>query len=236
MPVQHPALVRRDRAVEDEHLKNESAFRKQATALKKQKRYDEAVRFLRLAREEQYKTDFQYDMQTLLRVPKYLMLAGRYDEAVLELKDLLAGKWITNAGSWLSRDVFDRQMVLDVLLEAAQNTGDEVLVKYCQEESSRFENDIVRARVEDVKMDFRKTYERAGTDLGVISGGCGFDDQPCAKWHGFVVSVLGKTEGWPTMDDVDAVAIFHPDTYHRIDYLNPLIDEELIMAAKRRQG
>ena len=81
---------------------------------------------------------------------------------------------------------------------------------------------IVKARLEDVRREFRKIFREVGTDLGRVSSDCGFADEPCAKFHGTVISVLGKTERYPTLDNLDANALFNADTYHRIDYVDPI--------------
>ena len=81
---------------------------------------------------------------------------------------------------------------------------------------------IVKARLEDVRREFRKIFREVGTDLGRVSSDCGFEDEPCAKFHGMVISVLGKAKGYPTLEDVDAHALFNSDTYHRVDFVDPL--------------
>ena len=73
-----------------------------------------------------------------------------------------------------------------------------------------------------MRREFRKIFREVGTDLGRVSSDCGFEDEPCAKFHGMVISVLGKTEGYPTLDDLDANVLFNADTYHRIDYVDPI--------------
>jgi len=90
--------------------------------------------------------------------------------------------------------------------------------------------------MEEVRKNFKRIFKETGFDLGVVSSDCGCTGEPCEKWHGFVLSVLGKTKGWPTIDDIDATAIFHPDTYHRIDFLDEYADAELIAQAKRKQA
>ena len=204
------------------HLERERSARKQATALKKQKRYEEAVRFLRVAREEQYKTSFWYDINTLLRIPKYLILAGKFNAAIAEAKELLSGKWNVCGQDTAEGKAIFRQAILDVIEEAAGKSGDKSLASLCTKKASAYNDNIVKARLEDVRREFRKIFREVGTDLGRVSSDCGFEDEPCAKFHGMVISVLGKTEGYPTLDDLDANALFNADTYHRIDYVDPI--------------
>lgn len=80
---------------------------------------------------------------------------------------------------------------------------------------------IVDARLAEVKKEFAKIFKEVGTDIGRISGDCGSSDDPCAKWHGKLISVLGKEKGYPTLEDVDAHAVFNSDTYHRVDFVDP---------------
>lgn len=207
---------------EEIHLERERAARKQATELKKQKRYEEAVRFLRVAREEQYKTSFWYDINTLLRIPKYLILAGKFNAAIAEAKELFSGNWNICGQDTAEGKAIIRQAILEVIAEAAEKSGDESLRSLCAEKSKSNEDNIVKARLADIRIEFAKTFKELGTDIGRISGDCGSSDDPCAKWHGKLISVLGKAKGYPTLEDVDAHALFNSDTYHRVDYVDPI--------------
>jgi tetratricopeptide (TPR) repeat protein len=61
--------------------------------LKKEKRYDEAVECLRKARNAQYNTDEFWSIDTLLRIPKCLILAKQYKEAYDEAMQISEFKW-----------------------------------------------------------------------------------------------------------------------------------------------
>jgi tetratricopeptide (TPR) repeat protein len=74
-------------------LEIENKYRRQATQLKKEKRYDEAVECLRKARNAQYNTDEFWSIDTLLRIPKCLILAKQYKEAYDEAMQISEFKW-----------------------------------------------------------------------------------------------------------------------------------------------
>ena len=174
------------------HLERERTARKQATALKKQKRYEEAVRFLRVAREEQYKTSLWYDIGTLLRIPKYLILAGKFNAAIAEAKELLSGKWnICGQDSAEGRAII-KQSILDVIAEAAEKSGDESLRSLCEEKAKSHEGNVVKARLSDAL----KRCRESGYDLARISDSCGECNAECEGLHGRIISVFGRTPGW----------------------------------------
>ena len=206
---------------EEIHLERERAARKQATELKKQKRYEEAVRFLRVAREEQYKTSFWYDINTLLRIPKYLILAGKFNAAIAEAKELLSGKWNVCGQDTAEGKAIIRQAILDVIEEAAEKSGDKSLASLCTKKASAYNDNIVKARQHDALREFTKSYNETECDLARISDSCGECNAECEGLHGRIISVFGRTHGFPKLSDIDAHLLFGGEVGHRIE---PIIE------------
>lgn len=92
----------------------------------------------------------------------------------------------------------------------------------------------LEGRKAEVLEEFNRHYRELGTDLGMISSDCGETDAPCAKWHGRIISVLGRTAGFPTLADIDAEAVFGGDLPHRVEYVDELIDADEIARQKAR--
>ena len=90
----------------------------------------------------------------------------------------------------------------------------------------------VEGRKAEVLEEFNRRYRELGTDLGVISSDCGDPGAPCARWHGRIISVLGRTAGFPTLADVDAEAVFGDDLPHRVEYVDEMIDADEIARQK----
>lgn len=71
--------------------------------------------------------------------------------------------------------------------------------------------------------------EEAGLDLAVISSH-GAEDA-CSNWEGVVISLTGKTPGYPTLDDAKASKeIFHPNckhSFHSIRELDSLHPDDI---------
>ena len=66
-------------------------------------------------------------------------------------------------------------------------------------------------------------------DLAIISSDCGNSyAAPCTPWHGRIISVSGRSFGWPTLADVDADAVFHGEIKHRLEYVDKTVDAEEI--------
>ena len=65
----------------------------------------------------------------------------------------------------------------------------------------------------------RETYVdsmvKEGRDLARVSRH-GSECPLCASWEGGVVSLTGKTEGYPTLADADGAGLFHPRCRHRL--------------------
>ncbi|OPX79371.1 MAG: Phage minor capsid protein 2 [Methanosaeta sp. PtaB.Bin039] len=56
-----------------------------------------------------------------------------------------------------------------------------------------------------------------GHDLAVIIGGVGSNTcEVCKAWVGRTVSLTGKTQGYPTLDDARAEGFMHPNCTHNI--------------------
>lgn len=53
-------------------------------------------------------------------------------------------------------------------------------------------------------------------DLAYITSYSGCTCDICQKWEGKIVSLTGKTEGYPTLDDALAEGMFHPNCLHRL--------------------
>ena len=78
---------------EEKWIKMECQLRKHALKLKKEKRFAEAAECLKKARDAQYKTSQYWSKDTLLRIPKYFLLAGLYKEAYNEAMLISEIKW-----------------------------------------------------------------------------------------------------------------------------------------------
>lgn len=215
---------------EKELLAEEKKFRKMATALKKEKRYDEAVECLRKAREFEYRTSFYYDCRTLLRVPEYLILAKRFDEAFDEAMAIANFKWpvagmvdgtMDEAKGWL------RGEALRVAMRAGHGADDSAKVREVHRLMKEEEEAIGRGRVADIKKEFEKHYRDSGCDVGRITEHC--DCVPVVllkKWNGRYISVLGKVKGLPTLDDAYEAGIFAADCCsHRVYPVFPEFDD-----------
>lgn len=186
-------------------LKRESELRKQATAYKRAKQYDKAVESLRVARQQQYQTSCFYDLSTLLRIPQYLILAGRYQEAIDEANGILRGKWKYNEQLFADWRELSKQYILEVMLEAAEKTGSKEIVRRCKASLTKVPERLVQVRIEKVRSDF----DGRQCDLGIISSDSGGEPhEPCYPWHGCIISVGGKVHGLPTLADIDAQVVF----------------------------
>lgn len=218
-------VERKPSAVESAMLKRESELRKQATAYKRAKQYDKAVESLRAARQQQYKTSCFYDLSTLLRIPQYLILAGRYQEAIDDANDILRGKWKYKEQLLADWRELSKQYILEVMLEAAEKTGSKEIVRRCKASLTKVPERLVQVRIEKVRSDF----DGGQCDLGIISSDCGGGPhEPCYPWHGRIISVGGKVHGLPTLADIDAQVVFGGECGHSLEYVDELLDAEEI--------
>ena len=55
-----------------------------------------------------------------------------------------------------------------------------------------------------------------GQDLAYITSYATCQCDICTQWEGKIVSLTGKTEGYPTLDDALAEGMFHPNCLHRL--------------------
>lgn len=62
--------------------------------------------------------------------------------------------------------------------------------------------------------------QEAGTELVVVIGPRDKDD-PCLDWVGAVLSVSGRTRGFPTVADATRDGLFHPGCRHNLAVYNP---------------
>ncbi|MBQ3344440.1 MAG: hypothetical protein IJG84_21250 [Kiritimatiellae bacterium] len=196
-------------------MERESELRKQATAYKRLKQYDKAVEFMRAARRQQYQTPMWYDIETLLRIPKYLILAGRYQEAIDEAADILRGKWgvsgTAEGNGQREARAYAAMRTHDVAAEAARRMGNSAVAAE-HEQAARFaESSMPSMRVADIKDEARTCRWTIGR-----IGDCGLKDGPCAKWHGKCISVDGRNRKYLSIDDVDLQAVFGNDNPHGV--------------------
>lgn len=196
-------------------LARENAFRKQATAYKRQKQYDKAVEMMRAARDCQYTTSLYYDIKTLLRIPKYLILAGRFREAVAEVDDILQGKWGITGTAAGNGQREARAIVSwsahEVAADAAHKMGDETLAMRHEQEAKTAEDSLPYMRVADLKDEARDDC----WTIGRIED-CGLKGEPCEKWHGKLISIDGGSLKYPSINDVDIRAVFGNDNPHSV--------------------
>ena len=221
---------------EKQLLAEEKKFRKMATALKKEKRYDEAVECLKKARELQYQTSLWYDIKTILRVPEMLLKANRPREAYDEAMSIADFKW--NVAGMVKGTMEEtkhnlRFEALRVAYRSALAMENTELLRKANRFLNEFTEERVlsrslgQARTRDIKSEFRENYETAGHDVGQICDTCWcMTNEINDKWNGRYISVLGKTKGLPTIEDALADGIFCcDDCCHRVDMVFPDLDE-----------
>ena len=78
------------------------------------------------------------------------------------------------------------------------------------------------------------TITRAtGSDLVMVSddGGTADSCDVCQRWAGRILSITGKTKGFPTVDEARADGVFHPNCIHTLEP----VDEDLDAAEIKRQ-
>lgn len=64
-----------------------------------------------------------------------------------------------------------------------------------------------------------------GNDLVQVSIN-GSDHPACADWEGKILSLTGKTNGYPTVDDAESDGLWHPNCKHTINPIEPEIAKE----------
>lgn len=219
--------------VERAMLDREAELRRQATAYKRQKKYDKAVEMMRVARKQQYETSLWYDIKTLLRIPDYLILAGRYQEAIDEATDLLNGRWKYREMQDAGFAATAKSWIHETIAEAAEKMGNSAAATKSRKSADSALAKIAVARRAQAENEWRKNLRETGSDLARISDccDCAFAD-PCAAWHGRIISVFGKTPGFPALADLDTETIFGGELGHRLDYVNEAFDDAEIALQK----
>lgn len=81
---------------------------------------------------------------------------------------------------------------------------------------------VVRTKLSQAYTDgVKKEGQELGMDLGVISDHGAKDD--CKQWEGVVVSLSGKTSGFPTLKEAQATnEVFHPNCQHTVHLIRDL--------------
>ena len=220
--------------VEQAMLEREAELRKQATAYKRQKNYDKAVEMMRAARKQQYQTSTWYDIRTLLRIPDYLILAGRYQEAINEANDLLNGKWKYREQQDAGFAKTAKSWIHETIAEAAEKMGDSSIAEKSRKAADSSIAKIALARRSQVEKDCRKQLKEVGHDLVQIADCCdSLPSDSCRAWHGRIISAFGRVPGFPTLADLDVETIFGGELGHRLDYVDETIDVREIERQKR---
>ena len=70
-----------------------------------------------------------------------------------------------------------------------------------------------------------------GSDLMRISTG-GDPDCDCFAWEGCIVSISGKTKGFPSYEDARRGGCFHPNCTHTLEYVDEVADADEIALQK----
>lgn len=80
----------------------------------------------------------------------------------------------------------------------------------------------------------RDTIQATGSDLGRISadGRDRLSCDSCKFWSGRVVSLSGKTRGFPSLADAEAAGVFHPNCIHTIEPVDEELDADYIAEQK----
>ncbi len=219
--------------VERAMLDREAELRKQATAYKRQRKYDKAVEMMRAARKQQYETSLWYDIKTLLRISDYLILAGRYQEAIDEATDLLNGKWKYREMQDAGAAATAKSWIHETIAEAAEKMGNATIAARSRKSADSALAKIAVARRAQAEKEWRKNLRETGSDLAQISDccDCAFTD-PCVAWHGRIISVFGKTPGFPTLADLDTETIFGGELGHNLEYVDKTVDAAEIALQK----
>ena len=71
-----------------------------------------------------------------------------------------------------------------------------------------------------------------GSDLVRVSSGGDPDCRLCFTWEGRILSLTGKTEGFPSYEEARDAGLFHPNCVHTLEYVDELLDEEEIALQK----
>lgn len=74
--------------------------------------------------------------------------------------------------------------------------------------------------------------DATGSDLVRVSTGGDPHCKHCKPWEGRILSVTGRTKGFPTYEEAKAAGCFHPNCVHTLEYVDELIDDEDITAQR----
>lgn len=210
-------------------LKREGELRRQATACKRAKQYDKAVELLRAARRTLYSTSCVYDIKTLLRVPQYLILAGRYRDAINEANDIQRGRWKYREQLDAEFAAYAEEWIHETIAEAAEKLGNRVLAVKSTGAAKRAVRSIPMIRRAQAERECLKNLHDFGTDLVRVSSSCGGGpSDPCYAWHGRIISAFGKVAGFPTLKDLDSDAIFGGSLGHSLTHVDEVAHRDEI--------
>ena len=71
-----------------------------------------------------------------------------------------------------------------------------------------------------------------GSELVRVSSGGDPDCRLCFPWEGRILSLTGKTEGFPSYEEARETGLFHPNCVHTLEAVDELLDEEEIALQK----
>ena len=71
-----------------------------------------------------------------------------------------------------------------------------------------------------------------GSDLVRVSTGGDPDCRLCFPWEGRILSLTGKTEGFPSYEQAREAGLFHPNCVHTLEAVDELLDEDEIALQK----
>lgn len=72
-----------------------------------------------------------------------------------------------------------------------------------------------------------------GSDLVMVSRGGDPDCRLCFPWEGRILSITGKTKGFPTYDDAKRAGLFHPNCVHTLEPVDEDLDADEINLQKQ---
>ncbi len=75
--------------------------------------------------------------------------------------------------------------------------------------------------------------QAVGSDLVRVSRGGDPNCHGCGAWEGVILSVSGKTKGFPTYDQAKAAGCFHPNCTHTLEYVDETADADEIARQRK---
>ena len=91
-------------------------------------------------------------------------------------------------------------------------------------ETKSNEDNIVKVRFADAL----KRCRESGYDLVRISNSCDECNAECEGLHGRIISVFGRTPGFPKLSDIDAHLLFGGELGHDLEYVDEVADGDEI--------